>query len=312
MTVLPTLFDEHSLFQGPYAARIQAFTEAGRSATYTPAVQDRERSALILVDYQHDFVDPTGTLYVPGAREDVARLLHWFYTHAHKITTVYASLDTHIPYQIFYSSWWAKPGTNEHPQPYTVITGEDVEKRAWIPVTEQDWSSEYVRQLQRQARKDLMIWPYHTMEGTLGHMLVAPISEALAWYSAARSTQPIYIEKGRTTRTEFYGIFGAEVPDPLAPDSSLNTTLIDTVMQHDRVYIAGEAKSHCVLETMRQIVERLKGTGQASLLQRLYLLKDCASSVQHPTIDFDAMAEAELASMQQLGVHLVTSEDTIE
>jgi nicotinamidase/pyrazinamidase len=312
MTVLPTFFDTNSLYQGPYAARIQAFTEAGRSATYPPAAQDRERIALILVDYQHDFVDPTGTLYVPGAREDVARLLHWFYTNAHKITTVYASLDTHIPYQIFYSSWWVKPGSNEHPQPYTVITVEDVEKHVWIPVTEPDWSVEYVRQLQQRAKKDLMIWPHHTMEGTLGHMLVAPLSEALAWYSAARSSLPVYIEKGLTTRTEFYGIFGAEVPDPQSSDSSLNIALIDEVMQHDRVYIAGEAKSHCVLETERQIVEYLKEKGQTQLLQKLYLLKDCTSSVQHPTIDFEAMAESALANMQQLGMHLVTSEEGIE
>ena len=64
---------------------------------------------MILVDYQHDFVDPTGTLYVPGSQHDVARFLTWFYANAHKITSVYASLDTHLPFQIFYSSWWKNP-----------------------------------------------------------------------------------------------------------------------------------------------------------------------------------------------------------
>ena len=38
-------------------------------------------------------VDLTGTLYVPGSQHDVARFLTWFYTNAHKITSVYASLD---------------------------------------------------------------------------------------------------------------------------------------------------------------------------------------------------------------------------
>ncbi len=310
MALLPTLFDANSIFQGPYAARIQEFTRAGRNAAFTPAQQDRERIALVLVDYQHDFVDPSGTLYVPGAREDVARLLHWFYTNAHKITTVYASLDTHIPYQIFYSSWWVNPDTSELAQPFTVITSEDADNRVWVPLSEPEWSIQYVHRLREQARKDLMIWPYHTMEGTLGHMLVAPLSEAIAWHSAARAAQPIYIEKGRTPRTEFYGIFGAEVPDPQAPGSSLNTTLIDELMQHDRIYIAGEAKSHCVLETERQLVTYL--ADQPDKLQKLYHLKDCTSSVQHPTIDFDALAETELAKMQQLGVHIVTSEDSVE
>ncbi len=295
-------------FKEPYAARIQEFTEAGRSAGLTPASSDSEKIAAVLVDYQHDFVDPSGTLYVPGSQADVARFLTWFYTNVHKISTIYASLDTHIPFQIFYSSWWVNPQTGEHPQPFTVITGQDVENHTWVPLLEPEWSAHYVHELQQKARKDLMIWPYHTMQGTLGHMLVSPISEAIAWHSAARQTQPIYIEKGLTTRTEFYGIFGAEVPDPQSPASSLNVPLLDAVMQHDRVYIAGEAKSHCVLETERQIVEHY--AKQPEMLRKLYFLKDCTSSVQHPTIDFDALAEEELAKMEECGVNVVVSTDS--
>lgn len=290
-----------------YAARIQEFTEAGRSAGLTPASSDSEKIAVVLVDYQHDFVDPSGTLYVPGSQADVARFLTWFYSNAHRISTIYASLDTHIPFQIFYSSWWVNPQTGEHPQPFTVITGQDVENHTWVPLLEPEWSTYYVYELQQKARKDLMIWPYHTMQGTLGHMLVSPISEAIAWHSAARQTPPIYIEKGLTTRTEFYGIFGAEVPDPQSPASNLNIPLLDAVMQHDRVYIAGEAKSHCVLETERQIVEHYK---QPEMLRKLYFLKDCTSSVQHPTIDFDALAEEELAKMEERGVNVVLSMDS--
>jgi nicotinamidase-related amidase len=294
-------------FKGPYAARTQEFTEAGRSAGLTPASSDSEKIAAVLVDYQHDFVDPSGTLYVPGSQADVARFLTWFYRNAHRISTVYASLDTHIPFQIFYSSWWVNPRTGEHPQPFTVITGQDVENHAWAPLLEPEWSTYYVHELRQKARKDLMIWPYHTMQGTLGHMLAAPISEAIAWYSAARQAQPIYIEKGLTTRTEFYGIFGAEVPDPQSPASSLNVPLLDAVMQHDKVYIAGEAKSHCVLETERQIVEHY--ANQPDMLRKLYFLKDCTSSVQHPVIDFDALAEEELAKMRERGVNVVMSTD---
>ncbi|HVB74956.1 MAG TPA: hypothetical protein VNE38_15495, partial [Ktedonobacteraceae bacterium] len=271
-----TKFDPQDAFKGPYAARIEEFIETGRHGDITPASSDSEKIAVVLVDYQHDFVDPTGTLYVPGSQADVARFLAWFYTHAHRITTIYASLDTHIPYQIFYSSWWINPDTGEHPQPFTVITGQDVDNHTWVPLLEPEWSMYYVHELQQKARKDLMIWPYHTMQGTLGHMLVAPISEAIAWHSAARHTQPVYIEKGLTTRTEFYGIFGAEVPDPRSPASNLNIPLLDAVMQHDKVYITGEAKSHCVLETERQLVERY--ADQPDMLRKLYFLKDCTSS----------------------------------
>src|SRR5207245_11537434 len=101
----------------------------------------------------------------------------------------------------------------------------------WVPVLKPARPMRYVHELQEQDKKELMIWPYHTMEGTLGHMLMAPISEAIAWHSAARHSQPTYIVKGRTARTEYYGIFGAEVPDPDDPESSLNVTLLDAVMK---------------------------------------------------------------------------------
>ncbi|MBV9690834.1 MAG: hypothetical protein JO202_14140 [Ktedonobacteraceae bacterium] len=155
-----------------------------------------------------------------------------------------------------------------------------------------------------------MIWPYHTMEGTLGHMLSAPISEALAWYSAARNTQPTYIVKGRTRRSEFYGIFGAEIPDAKDATSNLNITLLDAVMKHDKVYVAGEAKSHCVLESERQLIGYLKD--RPELMKRLHFLTDCTSSVKHPLIDFEALTETELAGMAQLGVQMVLSADPID
>lgn len=309
-TFAPSLYDAQDAFKGPYAARVEAFTEAGRRANLKPAREDAEKIAVILVDYQHDFIDPSGTLYVPGSQQDIARFLAWFYANADRITSIYASLDTHVPFQIFYSSWWKNPQTGEHPQPYTVISVEDVVSNRWVPVIQANWSVRYVHQLQQKAKKDLMIWPYHTMEGTLGHMLAAPISEAIAWHSAARHTQPTYIVKGKTIRTEYYGIFGAEVPDPDDPESSLNVTLLDAVMKHDQVYVAGEAKSHCVLETERQLVGRFGS--QPEIVKRLHFLRDCTSSVQHPSIDFDALAEAELSNMQRLGVQVVMSTDALK
>lgn len=301
----PSLADEQDALRGVYSARVQEFTEAGRLAGLTPARDDREKVAVVLVDYQHDFVDPTGTLAVPGAQADIARFLSWFYASAPTITSIYASLDTHLPYQIFFSSWWHDPRTGTHPQPFTAISAAEVNTGRWAPLFQPEWSIYYVNKLAEQARKDLMIWPYHTMQGTIGHALVAPISEAITWHSAARGTQPTYITKGLTARTEFYGIFGAEVDDPEDATSSLNLALLEAVTHHDRVYIAGEAKSHCVLETARQLVSHL--SEQPELLARLHILSDCTSSVQHPQVDFDALAEQELRLMQQRGVHLVSS-----
>lgn len=306
---LPGLYRSDAAYQPPYAARVDAFMRAGETAGPPPASADTTTTALVLVDIQHDFVDPSGTLSVPGAQDDVARLLSWLYASANRVTRIYASLDTHLPLSIFYRAWWVNPQTGEHPAPYTTITVEDVASGAWAPVTQREWSERYLSQLRAQAQKDLMIWPEHTMEGTLGHMLTPALSEAIAWHSAARQAQPTYITKGRTPRTEFYGIFGAEVSDPGDPSSALNTELLNEVMRHDRIYVAGEAKSHCVLETMRQIVTHYHD--QPETLGKLYVLRDCMSSVAHPTIDFDALAEAAFATMERAGVHFVTSAEPI-
>ncbi|GHO47920.1 hypothetical protein [Ktedonospora formicarum] len=308
-TQQPSLYNAQDVYRGAYPARTQAFAEAGQRAGLTPAHQDSEKIAVILVDYQFDFVDPQGSLYVPGSQEDMARFLAWFYANAHRITSVYASLDTHLPFQIFFSSWWQDPRTGEHPQPGTIISAEDISAMKWVPLIQPNWSMRYVHLLKQQAKKDLMIWPYHTMEGTLGHMLSTPISEAIAWHSAARKTQPTFIVKGRTIRTEYYGIFGAEVNDPQDAESGLNVSLLDAIMKHERVYVAGEAKSHCVLETERQLVTRFNQ--QPEMMRKLHFLRDCTSSVQHPAIDFDAIAEAELTSMESQGVRMVLSADMI-
>lgn len=305
----PALYAAGDAYRAPYPARMADFMAAGLTAGLAPARDDNTTIALVLVDMQHDFVAPDGALAVPGAQDDLARLLAWLYRNAGRVTRIYLSLDTHLPSHIFYGGWWIDPRTGQHPAPFTAITVEQVERGEWAPLVEAEWSLDYVRALRQQARKDLMIWPPHTMEGTLGHMLAAPLSEAVAWHSVARDVAPVYISKGRTPRTEFYGVFGTEVPDPRDPPSALNTALLDAVMRHDRVYLAGEAKSHCVLETTRQIVARY--ADRPDILDRLHILTDCMSAVAHPTIDFDALANAELAAMGERGVRLVASADPV-
>lgn len=309
MISAPSLFSHQDIYKGPYQARIQEFTYAGQHAGLKPAYKDSEKIAVILVDYQHDFIDPEGALYVPGALDDIARFLKWFYLNANKITSIYVSMDTHLPFQIFFSSWWKNAKTKEHPPSFTTITAEDISKEIWVPVFQVEWSVQYVDLLKQRAKKDLMIWPYHTLEGTIGYTLSTPISEAIAWHSAARNTQPTYIAKGRTLRSEYYGIFGAEIPDPEDPESGINVALLDAIMQNDRIYVAGESKSHCVLESEKQIFKHF-GNKQ-ELLGRLHFLRDCTSSVKHSNIDFDAQAEAELAIMEQKGIQMVLSTDQI-
>ncbi|HKD75710.1 MAG TPA: hypothetical protein VKB76_09455, partial [Ktedonobacterales bacterium] len=220
------------------------------------------------------------------------------------------SMDTHLPNQIFFSTWWEDEHGNM-PDPGSLplrITEDEVESGRWRPRDQEQvaWSKYYVHQLKVRAKKELVIWPYHTMLGTMGHMLVPPISEALAWHSTARQTRPTFIEKGRTARTEYYSIFGAEVPDNRARESYLNTPLLEAIESHDQIYIAGEAQSHCVLETAKTIVKRSEANTR--LMQRIFFLHDCSSSIQ----GFEATTRDDLAAMQKQGVQMVLSTGTID
>lgn len=286
----------------------QAIT-AGSQAGVAPATQDTTRIALLLIDMQVDFIHADGALSVPNAIEDSRRTIAWIYNHIGQVTTIAASLDSHLPVQIFSPSWWVdKDG--QHPAPFTVITHADLKHGIWRPLYHAAWSAEYVERLEEASKKQLMIWPYHTLIGTGGHNLLPPLYEAIAYHAAARQTQPRFLNKGDEPRTEHYSILEPEVKLSDRPDLDFNSDFMDSLArEHDLIYIAGQAKSHCVLETvssmMRYYADDVNG------VRKLRVLTDCMSSVAHPEIDFDALANATLERYSQHGLTLVTSQDAI-
>jgi nicotinamidase/pyrazinamidase len=281
---------------------------AGRASGLPPAEADRTRTLLLLVDAQVDFIHEDGALSVPGAVNDTRRTIQWLLMHAAEITDVAASLDSHVPLQIFYPPWW-RDDRGYLPDPYTVISAQDVDDGAWQPVFDEAWSKDYVRRLETQAKKQLMIWPYHTMLGTPGHTLEPSLYQAVVFHSAARSSQPTYLIKGLIPQTEYYSLLEPEVKVADDPRGRLNQPFLDRLLGYDRVYVAGQAKSHCVLETLASIARRYQDTPET--LSKLRLLEDCTSSVFHPEIDFEALANQTLAHFESWGLQRVTSSDAL-
>src|SRR5204863_6291852 len=140
----------------------------------------------------------------------------------------------HFPYQIFYPTWW-RNAAGEPPAPYTVITAEEVHKGTWIPVIEPVWSVYYVEELEKVGKKQLMIWPFHCMEGTAGRALVPALSEAIMYHSGARMAQPVYLTKGTIAHTEFYSVVEPEVKYEKHPEGTINTRFLEIVSQFDLV-----------------------------------------------------------------------------
>ncbi len=307
MTPFPAFYDPSrigTLFYPDTAAIARAADEAGLA----PAAADAPRVHLLIVDMQVDFCHEQGSLFVPGAGGDLRRTIEFLYRHAAALSRITCSLDSHLPNQIFSPAWWAD-AAGEHPAPFTVISAEDVKRERWQPLLEPQWSRAYVVELERQAKKQLIIWPYHTLLGSVGRVLDPELWSAVAWHALARQVAPGWLLKGSEPRTEHYSIIQPEIPVPGSPQGGKNQALLDELAAADFVVIAGEASSHCVLETVEDLVAEFGG--QPGKLETMFLLQDCTSPVAHPQIDFGALAQARFAEFARQGLRLVKSTDDL-
>ncbi|MBN1680944.1 MAG: cysteine hydrolase family protein [Anaerolineae bacterium] len=279
-----------------------------QQANLPPARTDSRRVILLLVDPQVDFIHTDGSLSVPGAVDDTRCTIQWLLNNAARVSAVTASLDSHIPTQIFYPTWWINEA-GEHPVPFTTITSASLAQGQWKPVFETTWSVDYVHKLESQAKKELMIWPYHTMIGTPGHAISPALYEAIAYHAAARESQPVFLTKGAIPKTEHYSLLEPEVKVSNQSQGTLNTSFLKMLESYDAVYVAGQAKSHCVLETIASVVRYYQT--RPDLIARWHVLVDCTSSVAHPEIDFDTLADEALAGYEKQGLKLVSAADPI-
>ena len=275
-------------------------------ANLNPVASEDSKNLLVIIDMQVDFCHPHGSLYIPGAEGDIQRLIAFIYRHAAKISHISCTLDSHLPFQIFHPGWWADE-TGRNPEPLTTIDQTAVSAGTWHPLANPEHSTTYVAQLENQAKKQLMIWPYHVLLGGLGNMLDPELWSAVMWHSLACQSQPTWIQKGTVPQTEHYSAIRPEILVPEHPDGGKNEAFLASLRQADKVFIAGEASSHCVLETLQDIVNEF-GTTPTSL-QKFYVLEDCMSPVQHPAVDFATLTKQKFAEFAQQGLRFINSND---
>lgn len=237
----------------------------------TPSDLDATRVLLIGIDFQNDFME-NGELAVPNSHKDIGNVTKFIYNNLEKITTIAVSLDTHQIHQIFHPSWWVDENGN-HPNPFTIITARDVKMGKWVAVEKQEESLEYVQNLEKLSKKQLCIWPYHCIEGTMGAALEGQFSNIVHFHSFVRKSTIEKIVKGKDPLSEMYGIIKPEYDRT----DYCNVEFLEMIKSYDKIIIAGEAKSHCVLESVRQILEYY--ADEKDVTSRLYLLEDCMSSI---------------------------------
>ena len=307
MTRFPDFYDPDrigTLFY-PDVATIAAQAEL---AGLAPTEGDTTKVLLLIIDMQVDFCHQEGTLFVPGAPDDVKRLIEFIYTNAEQISHITCSLDSHYPFQIFHPAWWVDV-SGKHPEPFTIISAQDVEEGKWRPLFKPDWSAQYVNKLGQEAKKQLTIWPYHVPIGAVGNALDPELWSAVFWHSIARRSQPTWWTKGSIPQTEHYSILKPEIEVPEEPQGKLSTDFIEALADYDYLVIAGEAESHCVLETAEDLVTVFRD--RPDQLNKILMLKDCTSPVVHPEVDFHAIAQEHFAEYEKLGLRFINSTDPL-
>ena len=83
------------------------------------------KTALLIIDAQYDFCNLNGTLFVPGADQDVLRIAQMIATMGEKIDQIFVTLDTHHVLDIAHPLFWEDPNGNTV-APFTLITASAV------------------------------------------------------------------------------------------------------------------------------------------------------------------------------------------
>jgi len=330
---LPPHFDPDKVgevWRVPYQKRAEEAEKWTKQHHIPPAAHDRFKICLMAVDVQNTFCIPGFELFVSGrsgtgAVDDNQRLCEFIYRNLDVITQICPTMDTHQAVQIFQSVFWVND-KGEHPEPFTLISEEDVKNGRWkfnpsfgysLGIDEnyaRRYLMHYTKTLKVGGKYELTIWPYHVMLGSIGHALVSAVEEAIFFHSMARSSQPNFQVKGNNPFTEHYSVLGPEVlngPDG-EPIAQRNTTVIEQLLLFDAVIIAGQAKSHCVAWTIDDLLGDIS-VRDTRLAEKVYLLEDCTSPVVVPGVmDYTDEANAVFRRFADAGMHIVRSTDPIE
>lgn len=261
---------------------------------------------LLLIDPQWDFVSPQGALSVPGAMADMDRIATMITRLGSRLDDIHVTLDQHHLMDVAHPAFW-RGSDGRNPSPFTIITLEDIKEGRWMPVIPSFTRRmmEYVAELEKGGRYPLCIWPPHCLIGSHGAHVCAPVFEALQSWCFANKATVDFVSKGSNIFTEHYSAVQAEVPDAMDPSTQLNTQLISTLERADMVLIAGEAGSHCVANTVKDVVNSFSSV---DVVKKLTLLTDGMSAVP----GFEKNQDDFIREMVALGMNVSTTVDVLK
>jgi nicotinamidase/pyrazinamidase len=256
------------------------------------------QNAILIIDAQYDFCNPQGALFVNGADADMKRLANWIKANKAQIDHISVTMDSHPVNDISHPSFWQDKDGN-FPNPFTAITAQEIKDGKWSPRFFPKEAIHYVESLEQQGEFAHFIWPYHCLIGSRGAAIDDNIMDALIdWTKDGKFYQ--VVAKGTYPLTEHFGIFRANVPIANRPETQLNQALINTLERYQNVFLVGEAKSHCVANSLKQAIEEAP-----NLASKFIILEDCMSNVT----GFSHLGDPIYAKAKSLGVKFAQSTD---
>jgi nicotinamidase/pyrazinamidase len=230
---------------------------------------------LLTIDGQVDFAEG-GALPVTGAAKDMERLGEMINKYGADIDEIQLTMDSHYQMHIAHPLFWVDTSGNQ-PKPFTLISEDDVKSGKWRPRNPswKPWALEYTGTLAKSGRYVLCIWPPHCIIGSSGQALVPCLYNAVTAWEVKYSAIAPRLTKGSNPFTEHYSAVKADCPRNDDTGTRLNTRFIDTLKVYDDILISGEALSHCVANTIRDVAAEFS----VDQIKKFVLLEDASSSV---------------------------------
>jgi len=335
MPEIPEHYDPEHARRFAYRPDAQKLFEAAtafrRERHLLPAASDVRRNHLLLIDVQRDFCFPEGTLYVggrsgQGALDDNDRIARFIYSNLPAISEITCTLDSHLPFQIFFAPFWVDRN-GAALSPHRTLSVEEIRSGEAQPnpdvvdavgAPDLEWLTRqvlfYAESLAKAGRYVLYLWPPHVLIGGDGHSLVGVIQEARLFHAYVRGARNGVEIKGMHALTENYSVFSPEVllTHDGASLAGRNGALIDSLLNEDRLIVGGQASSHCVKSSIDDLLEAIRAK-DPRLARRVYVIEDAMSAVAVPDpatpgaffADFTEQAQNAIGRYHDAGMNIV-------
>lgn len=286
--------------------------------------------ALFLIDPQNSFCEKlddqsqencqklkTGELYVPGADESMKRLAAFVEKYSKLLKSIKTTLDSHNRFHIGNNIFFVDDNGNNPPiftrleESNNTIVGstfnpkegkfEAIGNFRTYKLPHQKRAVQYLKHIDATGRYKHTTWPVHCQIGTRGHNVHSELMKAFVKWEDVNKTNVNYVTKGSNPFTEHFSAVQAEVIDPNDPTTQFNNQLADSLIEFDKILIGGQARSHCVANTIRDIANNY---GE-QFVKKCVLLTDATNDVP----GFEHEGEAFVKDMSNLGMETSSTTD---